>query len=114
MNAMKIIRTKIYEKRARKLLSDSELATAEAEILEDPAAWPVMANTSGVRKARASRAASGKSGGVRILYFCIIAEAIFLLDMYAKNEKENITEASKKVLRETVKILKEKHYGKVH
>jgi hypothetical protein len=53
-----------------------------------------------VRKARAARGASGKSGGVRIIYYCLVVnEQIYLLDIYAKNEQENITDASKKVLR---------------
>lgn len=80
---------------------------AEDEIAAAPDAWPVIKSTGGVRKARAARGASGKSGGVRIIYYYLVVnEQIYLLDIYAKNEQENITEASKKVLRETVKILK--------
>ncbi len=104
---MEIIRTRNYAKRARKLLKETEMQAAEDEIAEAPEAWPVIASTGGVRKARAARGASGKSGGVRIIYYYLVVdEQIYLLDIYAKNEQENITEASKKVLRETVKILK--------
>ena len=44
----------------------------------------------------------------------MVGEIIYFLDIYAKNEQANITEASKKFYRETVKYLKEQHYGKVH
>jgi hypothetical protein len=104
---MEIIRTTSFARRARKLMTDAELKTAEDEIAAAPEAWPVISGTGGVRKARAARGASGKSGGARIIYYYMAeGEQIYMLDIYAKNEQENITDASKKVLRETVKILK--------
>jgi hypothetical protein len=104
---MEIIRTSNYAKRARKLLKEAEIKAAEDEIAQAPDAWPVIKSTGGVRKARAARGASGKSGGVRIIYYYVVVhEQIYLLDIYAKNERDNITEASKKMLRETVKVLK--------
>lgn len=104
---MEIVRTRVFAKRAKKLLSEDELAAAEQEIVEAPLAWPVIAGTGGARKARAARGSSGKSGGARIIYYYVVAdEAIFLLDIYAKNAQENITEVSKKVLREFVRTLK--------
>ena len=90
------------------------MTAAEQEILEDWGGWPIIAGSGGIRKARAARGNSGKSGGVRILYYCMVGEIIYFLDIYAKNEQANITEASKKFYRETVKYLKEQHYGKVH
>ncbi len=88
-------------------MSESELIIAEQEILEAPEAWPVIAGTGGARKARAARGSSGKSGGARIIYYYMDTdEAIYLLDIYAKNAQENITEASKKVFREFVRTLK--------
>ncbi len=104
---MEIVRTRVYAKRAKKLLSEDELVAAEQEIVEAPQAWPVIASTGGARKARAARGSSGKSGGARIIYYYVAAdETIFLLDIYAKNAQENITEASKKVLRAFVRTLK--------
>lgn len=83
------------------------MAAAEREIAEAPQAWPVISGTGGARKARAARGSSGKSGGARIIYYYMLTgEAIYLLDIYAKNEQENITEASKKVFRAFVSTLK--------
>lgn len=104
---MEIVRTNVYARRAKKLMSEDELAAAEQEIVEAPQAWPVIAGTGGARKARAARGSSGKSGGARIIYYYMVTdEAVYLLDIYAKNAQENITGASKKVLREFVKTLK--------
>ncbi len=38
-------------------------------IAADPAAYPVIPGTGGVRKARWTRQGKGKSGGVRVIYY---------------------------------------------
>jgi len=105
---MKLIRTRVYDRKIRKLLSVDEVIAAEDEIAAHPEKWPVVQGTGGVRKARAARGGSGKSGGLRIMYYFWIREdTIYLLDVYAKNEQENITQAGKKLLRSIVEQLKE-------
>lgn len=103
---MKLIRTHVYIKRARKILSDTEMDVVEQEIIEAPEAWPVIPGTGGARKATAARGSSGKSGGARVIYYYVTNDSlIYLLDIYAKSQQENITEASKKVFREFIKSL---------
>lgn len=104
---MNIVRTRVYERKSAKLLSRDEKRTAETEILTAPERWPVIAGTGGIRKARAARGSSGKSGGVRIIYYFWAAkENIYLMDVYAKNEKENISANDKKILIYVVSELK--------
>ena len=57
-SVMKIIRTRVYVKRAKKLLNEDEMITAEQEIILAPESWPVISGTGGVRKARAARGGS--------------------------------------------------------
>ena len=105
---MEIFRTSVYAKRAKKLLRDAEMKKAEQEIATDPDAWPIVAGTGGVRKARAARGSSGKSGGVRIIYYYMAKnEHLHLLDIYAKNEQDNITDEEKKFFRSIVTNIKE-------
>ena len=109
---MEIIRTRIYERKAGKLLSSTEMLAAENEIVAAPEKWPVVSGTGGIRKARAAKGNSGKSGGVRIMYyFWLNEEAVYLLDVYAKNEKENLSDAEKKVLKTIIKGLKGAEHG---
>ena len=108
---MEIIRTCMYKRKASKLLSEAETITAENEIAYSPEKWPVISGTGGIRKARAARGASGKSGGVRIMYYWLSEEAVYLLDIYAKNEKENLSATEKKVLKEIIKGLIGDSYG---
>lgn len=103
---MEIFRTKVYARRARKLMREKELRVAEQEIVDAPDQWPVIAGTGGARKARAARGDSGKRGGVRIIYFYqTSAGAIYLFDIYAKNEQEDITDVSKQFLRAAIQTI---------
>src|ERR1700719_3201778 len=60
---IRIVATRGYDRRARKLFSAAERAAAELEIALAPDAWPVIPATGGARKARAARGGRGKSGG---------------------------------------------------
>jgi len=107
---MLVYRTRVYQKCCRKLFSEQEQRLAEAEILADPAAWPVIAGSGGIRKSRAARGGQGKRGGARIIYFWLDQYGeIYLLTAYAKNEKENLSMAEVKEWRHLInEIRKEK------
>ena len=79
----------------------------ELHIAENPEIHPVVAGTGGVRKARWRRPGMGKRGGVRVIYFYrSSADVVYLLDIYAKNEKEDLTMDDKKQLKGTVNYLR--------
>jgi hypothetical protein len=100
---MRVVATRGYDRRARKLFTSGERAAAELEIALAPAAWPVIAGTDGARKARAARGGRGKSGGARIIYYVVTRHGVlYLLDVYAKSAKENLTDAEKREIRKLV------------
>ena len=46
-----------------------------------------------------ARPGGGKSGGVRVIYYFMLRpDVVFLADLYAKNEKENLTHAERNQL----------------
>jgi hypothetical protein len=50
----------------------------------------------------------GKRGGVRVVYyFQTGAEIVYMLDIYAKNEKSDLIPADKRELRAIVSLLEE-------
>ena len=50
----------------------------------------------------------GKRDGVRVVYyFQKQAEVVYMLDIYAKNEKSDLTPADKRELRAIVSLLEE-------
>lgn len=63
----------------------------------------VVANSGGVRKIRWSRAGSGKSGGVRVIYFARTqAGEVVLLIIYAKSKLDTLKASTLKELRNAV------------
>jgi hypothetical protein len=71
----------------------------EEAITVEPERHPLIPGTGGFRKARWRRPGGGKSGGVRVIYYFMIRpDLIFLADLYAKNEKENLTHAQRNEL----------------
>jgi hypothetical protein len=106
MGGMRVVATLGYDRRARKLFTPMERAAAELEIALAPTAWPVIRGTGGARKARAARGGRGKSGGVRIIYFVVSRRGvIYLIDIYAKSEKEDLTDAERHEIRKLVAAL---------
>jgi hypothetical protein len=60
----------------------------------------VVPESGGIRKVRWSRAGTGKSGGVRVIYFTHnAAEQIVLLTLYAKSKTDNLTGSKLKEIR---------------
>lgn len=50
----------------------------------------------------------GKRSGARVIYVDVdIKESIYLINVYAKNEKADLTPDEKRALKAVVKILKE-------
>jgi hypothetical protein len=81
-----------YEKQVKRLLADEERVAMETSIAANPLAYPVIRGTGGFRKARWSRGTSGKSGGVRaIFYYFVLGDTVFFTLLYAKNELESLT-----------------------
>ena len=69
-----------------------------------------MPETGGVRKLRWARQGSGTSGGFRVIYY-FHSERIplFLLALYGKNEKTNLTKTERNQMRKLTAMLK--RYG---
>jgi hypothetical protein len=103
---MRVVATRGYDRGARKLFSAAERAAAELEIALAPMAWPVIAGTGGARKARAARGGRGKSGGARIIYYVLTRRnTLYLLDVYAKSAKEDLTDGEKREIRNLIAAL---------
>jgi hypothetical protein len=65
-----------------------------------------MRETGGLRKMRFAIGGRGKSSGVRIVYHYVNeARPIYLLALFAKNEKDNLSRSERNVLRKFVERL---------
>jgi hypothetical protein len=93
----------------KKYLSDEALSDFQAELLENPDTGPVMPGCGGLRKMRAADPSrrKGKRGGARVIYMHVAeADIIFLMDIYGKDEQEDLTAQQKKILKGIAEVYK--------
>ena len=95
-----------YIRRAEKLMSAAERLDIVNYLAAHPPAGDLMEGTGGVRKLRWGRGAQGKSGGVRVIYY-LHSEAmpVYLLTLFAKNERANLSKAQRNALADMVELL---------
>lgn len=88
-------------------LTDDDLKELQLLLLENPKAGPVMKGTGGLRKIRFSLPNSGKSGGIRVCYIDLeTVQIVYLIDVFAKNEKENLTQSERNEIKKAIESLK--------
>ena len=89
-------------------LTDEDLRLLENILLKNPKTGDAISGTGGIRKIRIPIEDTGKRSGGRVIYVDIeIKECIYLLNVYEKNEKTDLTEKEKKMLKKLVDVLKE-------
>lgn len=100
---MVIVETGAFTARIRILLPDEEFRRLQATLTGRPDAGTVIPGTGGLRKMRWAGSGRGKRGGIRVVYFWHKAAArILLLLAYAKNERDDLSEAQKRALRHII------------
>ena len=96
-----------YIRRATKLLSQSERNDVIDYVAATPKAGDLIQGTGGVRKLRWARSGRGKSGGVRVIYyFHSEALPLYLLTVFGKGEKADLSQAERNELAKLVQVLK--------
>ena len=83
-----------YIRGASKLLDADERQDIISYLAAHPKAGDLMESTGGVRKLRWGRGNQGKSGGVRVIYyFHSDLIPLYLLTLFAKNERTNLSKS---------------------
>ena len=102
-----------FRRRIEHLLSENEQEKLITYLSLQPKAGVLMQGTGGVRKLRWARSGSGKSGGIRVIYFFHNENMpLFLLTAFAKNEKENLSKAERNELAVLTRLLVETYQKK--
>ena len=95
-----VIETLLFQKQWPLYWSEDERGAFASYIAQTPDAGDVVPESGGIRKVRWRRAGSGKSGGVRVIYFTrTAAEEVVLLTLYAKSKTDNLTGPKLKEIR---------------
>jgi hypothetical protein len=92
--------------RCERLLRPQEREALITHLAESPRAGVLVQGTGGVRKLRWAREGSGKSGGVRVIYYYHDTRMpLYLLSVFGKGQKANISKAERNELSRLVKLL---------
>ncbi len=95
-----------YMRRVKRLLSENDGQELINYLAEHPEAGIIMPGTGGIRKLRWARTGMGKRGGVRIIYYYHNEQIpIYLLTLYSKGVKDDLTSSERRALREFVQTL---------
>ena len=103
MTIVSVVETAEFQRRARAIMSDAERLELIDFVARNPTTGVSIGG--GVRKFRFARDGGGKSGGYRVIHFFNPDDGtpVFLITVFAKNEKANLT----KTETEAVKTLGE-------
>ena len=103
-----VIETEAYLRAAKDAgMSKDEMTAAVDLVADNPEAGDVMQGTGGVRKVRLAGRGKGKSGGYRIVYYFGGGDIpVFLLTVFGKGEKANLTQGERNALRALTSTLK--------
>lgn len=87
-------------------LTDEDLWALEEFLGQNPDFGDVIQGTGGLRKIRWAAKGRGKRGGSRVCYVDMIRkEKVYLISVFSKNQKENLSELEKREIKELIKLL---------
>jgi hypothetical protein len=87
-------------------VSDAERFAIVDMVAANPRVGDVMEGTGGARKLRFAAKGKGKSGGYRVITFFAAPDVpVFLLDIFAKGEKVNLSKAERNELKSILSSL---------
>ena len=102
---MVFIETSIFTRQIRNLISEDHLRELQEWIAASPTAGNLIKDSKGCRKLRWKTAATGKRGGIRIIYYWMKEyDRVLLLLAYAKSRTDDLSQAQIKILGDIVKL----------
>ncbi len=94
------------------MLKEDERASIINYLATHPQSGDLMQGTGGIRKLRWSAQGRGKSGGVRVIYYYHNgAIPLFLLTVFGKGEKANLSKAERNDLAKFTSLLLQNYGG---
>ena len=94
------VETGHFTARVHDHLTDDEYRRLQWFLADHPDSGAVISGTGGLRKLRWSTEGRGKRGGVRVIYYWRPAKnRVYLLTLYGKNVKDDLTSSERRAWR---------------
>ena len=94
--------TDIFTARIVELIDDESYAALQAVLVADPEAGDLIPKTRGLRKIRWMGSGRGKRGGIRVIYYLVHHDEIFMLYAYPKNRESDLGPRHLEMLRNLI------------
>ena len=91
--------TDIFSAQITRLVTDESYAELQKLLIADPESGDLIRGSQGLRKIRWRLPGTGKSGGIRGIYYLVTNDEVFMLFAYPKGKQENISDDQARVLR---------------
>lgn len=86
---MEFVETPLFTKQITALLSDDEYRGLQMLLVENPERGDLVKGGGGIRKIRYARQGTGKSGGLRAIYYWVSRDdTVYMLVAYPKSRKD--------------------------
>jgi hypothetical protein len=100
---MTVVETLRFLREASAALTEEERSELVSYLAANPEAGDVMPETGGARKLRWKAQGRGKRGGTRAIYYYHDESLpLFMLNVFAKNEKAGLTKAERNEMRSLI------------
>lgn len=95
-----------FIRRAARVLGLAERQSLIEYLAASPRAGVLIRGTGGIRKLRWARGDAGKRGGARVIYYFHSERMpLYLLTIFGKSEKANLSQAERRELAKLVELL---------
>jgi hypothetical protein len=102
-----------FTRRSKKLLTEDEQSNLINYLATHPTIGVLLQGTGGIRKVRWKREGTGKSSGVRVIYYFHNERyPLFLLTIFGKSEKVNLSQVERNELAKLTHVLVESYGDK--
>jgi hypothetical protein len=102
LKLFQLVEAPAFSRHREEYLDDEDFRRLQEYLAADPEAGDLVPGAGGIRKLRwkDSRRGKGKRGGLRVIYYCFLAdEEIWLLTLYDKDQAIDLTKDDKEQLR---------------
>lgn len=90
---MEIFETSVFTKQISRLISNEDYRQLQRVLVVNPLTGALIKSSGGLRKIRWRIEGKGKSGGIRVIYYYVTADSkIFMLVVYEKSKKDDLSQ----------------------